>query len=87
MLRIKSLQRPIISTKNGLQLRSITKTRLLFGHLVSAGILEQSMEARKRVGIRLSYRPAGLHRLAESIHYRFIIDSLESIPGYPSLKV
>ncbi len=33
----------------------------------SAVILEQSMEARNRVGIRLSHRPARLHRLAESI--------------------
>ncbi len=31
-----------------------------------AEILEQSMEARNRVGIGLSYRPARLHRLAES---------------------
>jgi hypothetical protein len=33
----------------------------------SAGILEQSMGARNRVGIRLSYRPARLHRLPESV--------------------
>ncbi len=33
----------------------------------SAGILEQSMGAGNRVGIGLSYRPARLHRLAESI--------------------
>ncbi len=46
-----------------------------------AGILEQSMGARNRVGIGLSYRPARLHRLAESI-------SLESIPGLlKSLKI
>jgi hypothetical protein len=31
------------------------------------GILEQSMGARNRVGIGLSYRPARLHRLAELI--------------------
>jgi hypothetical protein len=31
-----------------------------------AGILEQSMGARNRVGIGLPYRPARLHRLAES---------------------
>jgi hypothetical protein len=31
----------------------------------SAGILEQSMWARNRVGTRLSYRPARLHRLAQ----------------------
>jgi hypothetical protein len=33
----------------------------------SAGILEQSMGARNQVGIGLPYRPARLHRLAESI--------------------
>ncbi len=33
----------------------------------SAGILEQSMGARNRVGTGLSYRPARLRRLAESI--------------------
>jgi hypothetical protein len=41
--------------------------------LHSAGILEQSMGARNRVGIGLSYRPAVLHRLAESIPWnRFL---------------
>jgi hypothetical protein len=33
----------------------------------SAVILEQSMGARNRVGVRLPHRPARLHRLAESI--------------------
>ncbi len=32
-----------------------------------AGNLEQPMGVRNRVGIGLSYRPARLHRLAESI--------------------
>jgi hypothetical protein len=35
-------------------------------HVLSAGILEQSMGAKNRIGIGLSYRPARLHRLAES---------------------
>ncbi len=35
-----------------------------------AGILEQSMGARNRVGIGLSYRPARLRRLAEAIPER-----------------
>ncbi len=35
--------------------------------LYCAGILEQSMRARNREGIGLSYRPARLQRLAESI--------------------
>ncbi len=38
-----------------------------------AGIFEQSMGARNRVGIGLSVRPARLHFLA--------VNSLESIPG------
>jgi hypothetical protein len=33
----------------------------------SAGIFKQSMVARNRVGIGLSYRPARVHRLAELI--------------------
>jgi hypothetical protein len=37
------------------------------GRTSSAGILEQSIGARNRVGIWLSYRPARLHRLAELI--------------------
>jgi hypothetical protein len=44
-----------------------------------AGILGQSMGARNRVGIGLSYRTARLHRLAET---------LESIPWLlKSLKI
>jgi hypothetical protein len=47
-------------------------TRLSFSFLLpftytSAGVLEQSMGARNRVGIELSYRPARQHRLVESI--------------------
>ncbi len=37
------------------------------------GIFKQSMGARNRVGIGLSYRPARLHRLAEFIPWnRFL---------------
>jgi hypothetical protein len=44
-----------------------------FGVLVpNAGIIKQSIGARNRVGIGLSYRPARLHSLAE-------FGSLESI--------
>ncbi len=35
-----------------------------------AGIFKQSMRARTRVGIGLSYRPARLHRLAELIPWK-----------------
>jgi hypothetical protein len=43
----------------------------------SAGILEQSMWARNRVGIWLSYRPARLHRLAESFPWNRFLGSLK----------
>jgi hypothetical protein len=42
-----------------------------------AGILEQSMGARNRVGIGLSHRPARLHRLAESIPWNRFLGSLK----------
>ncbi len=38
--------------------------------LYCAGIVEQSMGAKNRVGIGLSYRPARLHRLAEFIRFQ-----------------
>ncbi len=48
------------------------------GHQVtSAGILEQSMGARNRVGIGLSYRPSRLHRLVESVPWNRFLCSLK----------
>jgi hypothetical protein len=47
--------------------------------LSCAGILEQSMGARNRVGKGLSHRPVRLHRLAESIPGQKI-PALDSIP-------
>ncbi len=44
--------------------------------LYSAGSLGQSMGARNRVGIELSYRPAKLHTLAESIPWHLFLGSL-----------
>jgi hypothetical protein len=38
----------------------------------NAGIFKQSMGARNRVGIRLSYRPARLHSLAEMVPWNRI---------------
>ncbi len=70
-------------------------------YVACAGIFKQSMGARNRIGIGLSYRPAWLHRLAELIpQNRFLcslkvkkfglcwrIDSLESTLGlFESLK-
>jgi hypothetical protein len=46
-------------------------------YVACAGILEHSMEARNRVGIGLSYRPARLHRLAESIPWNRFLGSLK----------
>jgi hypothetical protein len=42
-----------------------------------AVILEQSMGARNLVGIGLSYPPARLHRLAESIPWNRFLGSLK----------
>jgi hypothetical protein len=51
--------------------------------LPCAGILEQSMGARNRVGIGLSYRPARLHRLAEMIPWiPRLLKSLKIPPVY-----
>jgi hypothetical protein len=47
------------------------------GFLYSAGIFKQSMGARNRVGIGLSYRPARLHRLVELIPWNKSLDSLK----------
>jgi hypothetical protein len=43
----------------------------------SAEILKQSMGARNRIGIGLSYRSARLHRLAESITWNRFRGSLK----------
>jgi hypothetical protein len=43
----------------------------------SAGILEQSMGARNRVGVGLSYRPARIYRLAELINGNRFLGSLK----------
>jgi len=40
------------------------------------GIFKQSMGARNRVGIGLSYRPARLHRLAELIPWNRFLGSI-----------
>ncbi len=55
-------------------------------HESRAGILEQSMEAKNRVGIGLSYRPASLHRLAESIHWIRFLGSLKVKKYQPRSK-
>jgi hypothetical protein len=43
----------------------------------SAGILEQLIGARNRVGVGLSYRPARLQRLAELILWNRFLGSLK----------
>jgi hypothetical protein len=45
--------------------------------LICAGILEQSMWARNRDGKGLSYRPARLYMLAESIPWNRCLGSLK----------
>ncbi len=44
---------------------------------ISAGIFKQSIGARNRVGTGLSYRPASLHRLAESIPWNPFLGSIK----------
>ncbi len=44
---------------------------------IRAGTFEHPMEAMNWVGIRLSYRPARLHRLAESITWNRFLGSLK----------
>ncbi len=44
-----------------------------------AGIFKQSMGARNRVGIGLSYHPARLHRLAESIPWNRFLGILKGL--------
>ncbi len=43
---------------------------------IRAGIFKQSVEARNRVGIGLSYRPAWLHRPAEFIRWNRFLGSI-----------
>ncbi len=53
-----------------------------FPPLFSAGILEQSLQARNLVGIGLSYWPARLHRLAELVPWnRFLLLKSLRIPS------
>jgi hypothetical protein len=44
-----------------------------------AGIFKQSIGARNRVGIGLSYRPARLHRLAELVPWNRFLTVWEEI--------
>ncbi len=56
-----------IREEGAMVLRKYVKVQRMDFSGSSAGILEQSMGARNRVGIGLSYRPARPHRLADSI--------------------
>jgi hypothetical protein len=55
--------------------RSSTTNRVSY-RAVSAGIFNQSMGARNRVGVGLSYQPARLHRLAEFIPWSRFLGSI-----------
>jgi hypothetical protein len=50
--------------------------KLIVELLCIAGIFKESMEARNRGGIGLSYRPARLHRLAEFIPWNRFLGSI-----------
>jgi hypothetical protein len=58
-------------------LKALLKNRGNFGREYRVGIFKQSMGARNRVGIRLSYRPASLHRLAEFIPWNRFLGSIK----------
>ncbi len=45
--------------------------------LISAGIFKQSIGARNRVGIGMSYRSARLHSLAELVPWNRFLGSLK----------
>jgi hypothetical protein len=47
--------------------RSVFMIFILFSFVYCAGIFKQSMGARNREGIELSYRPARLHSLVELV--------------------
>ncbi len=53
------------------------------GPVASAGIFKQSMGARNRVGIGLSYRPASLHSVAELGSSESILGILKSLTIRP----
>jgi len=46
-------------------------------YVASAGTFKQSMGARNRVGIGLSYWSARLHRMAELVHWKRFLGSLK----------
>ncbi len=56
---------------------SLYSIECIIRRLNCAGIFEQSMGARNRVGIGLSYRPARLQRLAESIPWNRLLGSIK----------
>ncbi len=59
---------------------------MAIGSEACAGILEQSMGARNRVGIGFfSYRPAWLHRLAELIPWNRFLGSLKTFKNSGSV--
>jgi hypothetical protein len=51
--------------------------RVNYSCTITVGIFEQFMGARNQVGIGFSYRPARLHRLAESIPWNRFLGSIE----------
>ncbi len=66
LLSTKSLKENIFPVEKERK-KERTSIPSISGQKSSSGILEQSMGARNRVGIGLPYRPARLHRLAQSI--------------------
>ncbi len=67
----------------------ISQSSKVFTHfcLFSAGIFKQSMGARNRVGIGLSYRPARLQSLAELVPWNRFLGSLKFKNSGSELKI
>ncbi len=58
--------------------KGVSYTKFFFECSLRAGIFKQSMGARNRVGIGLSYQPAGLPRLAEFIPWNRFLGSINT---------
>jgi hypothetical protein len=69
--------KPFKEPKNRFTAWRAATTTLFSYQAARDGILEQSMGARNRVGIGLSYRPARLHRLAGSIPSNRFLGSIK----------
>jgi hypothetical protein len=69
--------KPAFTERDQKQTMKISEESRQTGFIASAGIFEQSMGARDRIGIGLSYRLARLHSLAELLPWNRFMGSLK----------